>query len=322
MKAFCIRTVLVWVMMISGPAMARADDAPTFTRTRDVIYGKKYGMALTMDVFTPKRDANGAAIIAVISGGFFSRPEMIQPVYYNELVNRGFTVFAVLHGSQPKYTIPEIIADMHRAVRFIRYHAGDYHIDPERMGIVGGSAGGHLALMQGAAGDKGDPKASDPVDRTSSRVQSVACFFPATDFMNFGGQGKEHYGDVVGLPFRAAFDYHEFDKAQGRYIRVTDKEKLREISRKVSPITHVTAENPPTLIIHGDKDGLVPIQQSQRIMAKYQELGVTAKLITKPGADHGWAGMDKDFVTIAEWFEKYLQKPTNSGQNTKNTGKE
>jgi acetyl esterase/lipase len=286
---------------------ARADGPPEYTRTQDVIYGKKFGMALTMDVFTPTKNANGAAVIAVISGGFFSRPEMIQPIFYTELVKHGYTVFAVLHGSQPKYTIPEIIADLSRAVRFIRFHAKDYHIDPERIGIVGASAGGHLSLMQGTAGDKGDPKAADPVERTSSRVQAVACFFPPTDFMNFGETGREHYGDAVGVIFRPAFDYHEFDQKQGRFIRVTDKEKLRAISRKVSPITYVTADTPPTLIIHGDKDRLVPIQQSHLIMAKFKELGVTAKLIIKEGADHGWPGLDKDISSVAEWFDKCLQ---------------
>src|SRR5438552_3122555 len=100
------------MLLVSVSIIARADDLAEFTRSRDVIYGKKYGMALTMDVFTPTRNANGAAVIAVISGGFFSRAEMIQPLMYSELVRRGYTVFTVLHGSQPKFTIPEIIGDL------------------------------------------------------------------------------------------------------------------------------------------------------------------------------------------------------------------
>jgi acetyl esterase/lipase len=316
-KRSCMRMLFVCVFLLPVPNAAWADGQPEFTRTRDVIYGKKYGMALTMDVFTPAKNANGAAVILVISGGFFSRPEMIQPGFYAELVKSGYTVFAVLHGSQPKYAIPEIITDLNRAVRFVRFHAKDYHIDPQRIGIVGGSAGGHLSLMQGTAGDKGDPQAGDPVERTSSRVQAVACFFPPTDFMNFGEMGHEHYGDAVGMTFRPAFDYHEFDKNQGRFIRITDKEKLRAISRQISPITHVTADTPPTLIIHGDKDTLVPIQQSHLIMAKFREMGVNAKLIVKEGAGHGWPGMDKDFPAIAEWFDKYLRKSTTAEQSGK-----
>ncbi len=312
-----MRVLFVCIFLLPAPNAARADGQPEFTRIPDVIYGKKYGMALTMDVFTPTKDVNGAGVIAVISGGFFSRPEMIQPAFYSELLKRGYTVFAVLHGSQPKYTIPEIIPDLNRAVRFIRFHAKDYRIDPQRIGIIGASAGGHLSLMQGTAGDKGDVQASDPVEQTSSRVQGVACFFPATDFMNFGGIGREHYGDVVGLPFRPALDYHELDKKQNRFVRVTDTEKLRAISRRVSPITHVTAETPPTLIIHGDKASLVPIQQAHVMMAKLKEMGVTATLIVKEGAGHGWPGIDKDVSLLADWFDKYLRKPASAEQNGK-----
>ena len=156
-----------------------------------MIYGRKYGTALTMDVFTPKQGANGAAVIFAVSGGWFSAHEAISLTFCREFLKRGYTVFAVVHGSQPKYTIPEIIEDMNRAVRFIRYHAADYGIDPNRIGITGGSAGGHLSLMKGAAGTDGDPKAKDPVDRVSSRVQAVACFFPPTDFLNYGEKGVE-----------------------------------------------------------------------------------------------------------------------------------
>src|SRR5262249_51726261 len=119
MKPLRICMLLGGMLVLSLLTSARADEPQQFTRTLDVIYGKKYGMALTLDVIAPKKNANGAAIILVMSGGYFSRPEMIQPGYYSELVKRGYTVFAVLHGSQPKYTIPEITQDVNRAVRFI-----------------------------------------------------------------------------------------------------------------------------------------------------------------------------------------------------------
>ena len=77
-------------------------------------------------------------------------------------MDRGYTVFAVVHGSQPKFTIPEVLDDMHRAVRFIRHNAKKYGIDPDRLGITGGSAGGHLSLMQGTAGKAGNPKSPGP----------------------------------------------------------------------------------------------------------------------------------------------------------------
>src|SRR5262249_30091198 len=122
---------------------------PSFNRKQDVIYGRKFGTALTMDVFTPRKDARGIALILVVSGGFFSSHDAIGPAYVKPFADRGYTVFAVVHGSQPRYTVPEIVQDMNRSVRFIRYHAKDYGIDPAHIGVMGASAGGHLSLMLG-----------------------------------------------------------------------------------------------------------------------------------------------------------------------------
>ena len=241
MRRFLSSTVLACVVIVSL-ACAAAQEAPNYERKRDVIYGRKFGTALTMDVFTPNENANGAGIIAVVSGGWFSSTDHISPPLYAPFLKRGYTVFAVVHGSQPKYTIPEIVEDMHRAVRFIRHNAKEYKIDPDRLGITGGSAGGHLSLMIGTAGTAGDPKAKDPVDRESSKVQAVACFFPPTDFLNYGEKGKELIDRQLQPPFTAAVDFHEFDPKKALYLPVTDKDKLREICREISPITHVSAE--------------------------------------------------------------------------------
>lgn len=289
--------------------LVRAEDLP-FTRRNDVVYGHKFGVGLIMDVFTPKAHANGAAVIWVISGGWFSAPEMIggeNPPVAAELTKRGYVVFAVMHGSQPKYTIPEILLDMNRSVRFIRYHAKDYKIDTNRIGITGGSAGGHLSLMQGTAGDDGDAKAPDPVDRVSSRVQAVACFFPPTDFLNYGSPGENAVTGIL-KGFKAPFDFHEFDPKTKTFERVTDQEKILDIEKKISPIYHVNASNPPTLILHGDKDNLVPIQQSESFLARMKEFSIPCKLIVHPNGGHGWAGMDKDVPTIADWFDQYIGK--------------
>jgi dipeptidyl aminopeptidase/acylaminoacyl peptidase len=197
---------------------------------------------------------------------------------------------------------------MNRSVRYIRYHAKDYKIDPDRIGITGGSAGGHLSLMQGTAGDLGDAKAKDAVDRTSSRVQAVACFFPPTDFLNYGEKGKEALGRGMLSDLRAAFDFHEFDPKTKAFVLITDEEKRREIGRKISPIYQVSADDPPTLIIHGDADKLVPFQQAESIIAKFKEVGVPADLVVKKGAAHGWKDTSKDMSIIADWFDKYLRK--------------
>ena len=293
------------VLTATLPVMAKS---PEFTRKTDVVYGRKYGTALTMDVFTPKENANGAAIVWVVSGGWFSAHEAINPGPIEELLKRGYTVFAVVHGSQPRYTLPEIVADMNRAVRFIRYHAADYSIDPDRIGITGGSAGGHLSLMQGTAGDKGNPAAQDPIDKTSSRVQAVACFFPPTDFLNYGKPGENAVGRGVLKGFKPPFDFHEQDPNTKVFRPITDETRILEIARQVSPAYHVSADDPPTLIIHGDADVLVPIQQAELILDKLKQAGVEGKLVVKKGASHGWPDLLKDMTIIADWFDQHIGK--------------
>jgi acetyl esterase/lipase len=310
MQCRSLSLFLALVMAATVVDTVRAADGPAFTRTEDVIYGRKFGTALTLDVFTPKKNANGAAVIWVVSGGWFSSHESINLTLIGELVRRGYTVFAVVHGSQPKFTIPEILQDMNRAVRFIRFHAKDYKIDPDRIGISGGSAGGHLSLMQGMAGDMGNPQARDPIDRVSSRVQAVACFYPPTDFLNYGEKGKDGLGHGVLAGLRAAFDVHEMDPKTKALERITDEAKVQEIGRQISPLNHVTADDPPTLIIHGDADKIVPIQQAEAIIAKLKEVKVPAELVVKKGADHGWANLNKDMDIFADWFDKYLPKTT------------
>jgi acetyl esterase/lipase len=226
------------------------------------------------------------------------------------LLKRGYTVFEVVHGSQPKFTITEIVDDMHRAVRYIRHHAADYGIDPQRIGICGVSAGGHLSLMQGTSGTTGDPQAKDPVDRESSRVQAVACFCPPSDFLNYGQPGENAMGRGVLEGFRAPFDFHEFDRQTKHFVPITDEQKLLEIGRRISPTTHVTADDPPTWIIHGDADKLVPIQQAQLIVEKLKSVGVPAELSVKQGAGHGWPDLVGDMTHAADWFDRYLASPT------------
>lgn len=302
------RLICVFALLLasSGTAQLFAAD-PSYMRQEDVIYGRKFGTALTLDVFTPKEHANGAAVIFVVSGGWFSAHEAINLGFIQPVLDKGYTVFAVVHGSQPKFTIPEAISDLHRAVRYIRHRAADFKIDPERIGIMGGSAGGHLSLMQGFAGTAGNPDSPDPVEKQSSRVQAVACFFPPTDFLNYGQPGENAMGRGILVNFRAPFDIQEFDNQKREFVPITDEKRLTELAKQISPVYHVTADDPPTLIIHGDADKLVPIQQAQLVMDKLEELKIAHELVVRPGAAHGWKDIDKDISLFADWFDKYLK---------------
>ena len=295
------------LFLLLAAGAARAQEAPDFTRTRDVIYGRKAGLALTMDVIAPREKPNGLGVLFVVSGGWRSRPEAIRSEMYAPFYKRGYIVFAVVHGTQPKFTVPEIVQDVNRAVRFVRYHAKDYHIDPDHLGVTGGSAGGHLSLMIGTAGTAGERQAVDPVDRVSSRVQAVACFFPPTDFLNWGKPGAVLDCKNMDRRFKAAFDFQIFDTDERIFKRVNDEKKVREMLQEISPIHYVTRQTPPTLIIHGDKDELVPLQQSESMIAKLKAAEVPANLIVKKDCGHGWITILKDTETLADWFDRYLK---------------
>ena len=154
-----------FLILLAALSITSVLQAKSFTRDLDLIYHKQGGYALTMDRLVPTGEANGAAVIMVVSGRWISRHEFLAPqvadqlpsvaksiVNPTELLKRGYTVFYVVHGAQPLFTVPEIHSHLSQAVRHVRHNAKRYGIDPSRIGIMGGSAGGHLALLQGTKG--------------------------------------------------------------------------------------------------------------------------------------------------------------------------
>lgn len=296
------RAVFAVSLLLAVPPLAPAAEvAPPYAVTEDVVYGRRAGLALTLDVFAPKKP-NGAGVIVFVSANYRSDRELLPLVHRasKALLDRGYTVFAVLHGSQPKFTLPEIVEDAHRAVRFVRYSAKRFGIDPNRIGATGASAGGHLALMVGCAGRKGVPNAADPIERERSGVEAVACFFPPTDLLALEGRATGE--------FKAPFDVREIDRDTGVYERVSPARR-RELGRELSPLTHASAGSAPAFVTHGEKDTVVPVEQSRALVAKLKGCGVACELSVKPKAGHGWFGIEKDVPAFADWFDTHLARP-------------
>ena len=268
---------------------------PSIERLDGIVYTQRHGHDLTFDVVRPKQP-NGVGIALMVSGGWRSSPSDFQPWMVAPLLRRGYTIFAVSHLSQPKATVMEIVEDVNRAVRFIRHHATEYGVDPNRIGATGGSAGGHLSLMLATRGGLGPADANDPIDRQSSSVQAVAIFYPVTDLLNLGAS-TENPGD--GGPPKS------FVKSFGP--DATDPARWQEIGRALSPIYHITAKLPPTMIVHGDADTLVPLEQSQWFQAKAREAGHEVRLLVRPDKQHGWITMFWDIRQFADFFDQHLR---------------
>jgi acetyl esterase/lipase len=279
MKMICalLTAVLVFSYAPSAPAQTAAPRI-----TPDVVYGHKDGLALTFDVFTPAAP-NGAGVLFMVSGGWVSTwvaPETLVR-RFEPLLAKGFTVFAVRHGSSPRYKVPDAAADVERAVRYIKLNASALGVDPARLGAYGGSAGGHLSLMLGLDPDAGNPQARDAVLRGPSGVAAVVAWFPPVDLRGWTGPSER-------------FPALDFPAAE---------------APSVSPIDFVSKGDPPVLLIHGDADLLVPITHSERMRAALAAAGVTVDFVTIHGGDHGFtkpADSQRAMALTVSWFERYL----------------
>ncbi|MBL9176753.1 MAG: alpha/beta hydrolase [Verrucomicrobiaceae bacterium] len=268
---------------------------PPYTTTPGIVYTQRHGHDLTLDVVRPDQP-NGAGVLVMVSGRWKSDQKKFQPWVASSFLRQGLTLFAVSHLSQPEATVQEIVEDVGRAARFVRHHAKEYGIDPNRIGVVGGSSGGHLGLMLATCGGPGDPNAADAVDRESSAVQAAAVFYPVTDLLNLG-PSTQNLGDG-GPPksFRNSFG-----------PKAADLNEWKVIARDISPIFHITKALPPVFITHGGADTLVPLEQSTRFQQKAAGLGREVLLTVRPGEKHGWPTMIWDAHLFAGWLAEKLR---------------
>ncbi|MDP7020705.1 MAG: prolyl oligopeptidase family serine peptidase [Pirellulaceae bacterium] len=255
----------------------------------DIVYGHKDGLALTMDAFRPAKP-NGATILFMVSGGWYSRwapPASTQNIF-NGYLDKGYTVFAVRHGSSPRYSIPEAVGDVRQAVRFVRQNSKRLKVDADRLGVLGMSAGGHLSLMLSTTGDDGK-SGGPPLERVSSRVAAVVALVPPTDLRVAVWDAPESLPAYRGYP---ALNL-----------------PLKEAGEN-SPLAHVSKDDAPALVIMGGKDKLVPAKHGEWIAKAFKEKEVDHKLLILD-AGHGLEGAENRATVLKEataWFDRHLAK--------------
>jgi acetyl esterase/lipase len=294
----------VLVLLAGGPAWAQD---PTYQQLENVVYAEEHGVGLLMDIFRPTGDANGLGIVDVISGAWHSDRGKIRDharaQTFQILCRKGYTVFAIRPGSISKFNAPEMIVNLNQGIVWVKQHAETYRVDPERLGMMGASAGGHLACLaavtaapEGAhAGGNGDGSTS----RSDTRVKAVAVFFPPTDFLNFGGHAVDLEATEGIGPLALQLALPKGTPPP------TAEEMTRQITR-ISPARLVTPQAPPFLLIHGDADPVVPLQQSELMLAALKQAAVPAELVVKQGGGHPWLTLHEEVQLMADWFDQQL----------------
>ena len=274
---------------------------------RNVVYGMYSGTALLLDVHYPAKP-NGFGIIFIPGSGWsaplgYAAPPLKESeqvgMYVPSLTEAGYTVFAVTHRATPTFRYPAQVEDAERAVRFVRASASKYGIDPARLGGAGGSSGAHLVSLLGTMSGPGDPKAGDPVNRESARLQVIVARAAPLDLLQMKPTTG---GDALALFLGS------------RVTETTPKTALEyRTAWLASPINYVSTSSAPFLLIHGDVDRTVPFHQSELMEAALKKAGVPVKLVRIPGGDHGptfpGATNPPDYKgEMVKWFDLYLRK--------------
>lgn len=252
-----------------GQAAPAFDPDRLGTTERDITYCTVDGVPLQMDVYYPKTAAGAFPAVLYVHGGGWSKGDKRDGAGAADipaLTDAGFLVVAVNYRLAPQYRFPAMIEDVSCAVRHLRANATRYNLDPERIGAWGGSAGGHLVSLLGTA-DDGAFTGTGAYAEESGRIQAIADMFAPSDLtVDFEGGAGSHLGiEVFGTSDLGS-----------------------EVLKQASPLSHVSPDDPPFLILQGEKDGLVPPSQSQALYDRLVAAGVPAELVMVRNAGHGF----------------------------------
>jgi acetyl esterase/lipase len=246
-----------------------------------------------LDLYLPERARGLLPAVLWIHGGAWECGGK-HPCPVGHFAERGYAVASIGYRLSHEAVFPAQLHDCKSAVRWIRAHAAEYGIDPARIGVWGGSAGGHLAALMGVTGRIRELDVGDHLDQ-SSEVQCVVNWFGPTDFLDWGA------------PFSPSMDSKE--SAVYRLLGGPISQNL-EIGRRAGPLHHVDGRSAPFFTIHGDRDDIVPLVQSQRLHKALQDAGVESTLQVIPGAGHGTAefSLPERLDEIAGFLARHLKQ--------------
>jgi acetyl esterase/lipase len=297
----CWAALLVSSVLAQNPAPQRPKLPKGITAEYDVKYVPNGDAAQALDIYFAEPPADKPLPLLVwIHGGGWSGGSKAQPPYLGQLL-RGYVIASVEYRFSQTAKFPAQIQDCQAAIRWLRANSKKYNIDPDRVGVGGASAGGHLAALVGTSGgQKVFPMIGGNEDQ-SDRVQAVCDIFGPTDFWTVVTQAEEDKN------VKNIFKWNNGDPYSNLIGAKLGEDKEKCIA--VSPVHYVSKDNPPFLILHGDKDALVPYAQSVELTDLLTKQGVEVTLQRLPGAGHG--GPSFQLPVIAQltnsFFDKHLK---------------
>jgi acetyl esterase/lipase len=285
LRALLRVTAVVVLAVAARPALAQK--APpkvtvpdTVVYEPDVEYANPDGQHLLLDLARPKSgDGPFPAVVCIHGGGFRAGDRHGYDGLVVRLAEQGYVAVTVEYRLAPKYQFPAAVHDVKAAVRWVRANARKYHVDPERVAALGGSAGGHLAEFLGVTAHVPEFE-GDQNPGPSSAVTCVINFFGPSDFTKSYGKSVDA-AQVLPL-----FLGGNLEAARERHVRA-------------SPLYWVTPDAAPTLCLHGTEDKYVAHEQAVWLVERLQAAGVPAELLTLQGAGHGFRGKDQEMAEKA-----------------------
>jgi acetyl esterase/lipase len=274
---------------------------PGFVAEYDVKYVPDGDAAQSLDVYFPeKRPEKRLPLLIWIHGGGWSGGSKAESPYLNQL-QRGYVAASLEYRFSQKAKFPAQIQDCQAAIRWLRANAEKYGIDPDRIGVGGGSAGGHLAALVGTSGGKKAFPLIGGNEDQSDRVQAVCDIFGPTNFWTVVAQADEDKN------VKNIFKWNQGDPYSNLIGGKLGEDK--EKCDAVSPVYYVSKDNPPFLILHGDRDTLVPYAQSVELNDLLADAGVEVTLQRLPGAGHGGPAFGLPAVgrLTTLFFDKHLK---------------
>lgn len=274
---------------------------PGVRMERDIPYVPDGDESQRLDLYLPEKPAESPLplIVHIHGGGWRGGNKFPCPV--TGMVLKGYAVASVEYRFSQKAVFPAQIQDCQAAIRWLRSNSKKYNIDPERLGAVGGSAGGHLSALVGTSGGK---KAFTPIggnEEQSDRVQAVCDIYGPTNFTTVVQQAADDPNVKNIFAFNSPTD--PYSCLTG--ANLSDKAK----SDAVSPVHYVSEDNPPILILHGTHDSLVPYAQSEEFATALKAKGVKVWLQKLPGSGHGGPAFGKPAIVklMQDFFDKHLK---------------